>query len=186
MPNAADQAWNEFEAQNDDKTFFGGPLSWLNNLSATGEDLWQSVTGSDEPDKRWGCADAAPALQQHMARSLEGTGQTADVHTTRNWLGLQHNQTVAHNRDGSAGGEKVYDSWAGNTQELPEHFDNTLLPVGQALEFVADLAIGGSGQVDPTGYGDRKAVTGNTRLDMVTPVGNAMDRAGRFFTGLFD
>jgi hypothetical protein len=169
----ANRLYREFEGQTGDKTFYSGPFSWLNNLVASAEDVYDGIAGDESDDTWWGCADASPQLRQYMQANDKTSGNQYDNLTSRNWLGLQHNQVVSTAPDG---GRRVYDPWAGAEMDYPEHIDDTILPVGQLLELVTQ------GEVDPTGYGQNKQIAGNTRFDVT---GGAM-KAWDWARGLFD
>jgi len=168
-PDDASRLYRDFDAQTGDKTFYSGPLSWLNNLVASAEDVYDGIAGDESPDTWWGCADAAPELRQYMQANDQGSGNQYENLTSRNWLGLQHNQVVSTSPSGD---RRVFDPWAGREMDYPEHTDDTILPVGQLLELVT------TGEVEGTGHGANKQVTGNKRFDMT----GAWDWA----TGLFD
>lgn len=170
--NTANRLFQDFEAQTGDKTFYSGHAAWLNNIVASAEDLWDTVSGDDSPDTWWGCADAAPALMQHMNQNDKTSGTSYETLTSRNWLGMQHNRVAATSPDGS---QQVFDPWAGTQGPMPEHVDDTIFPLGQALELLVQQS------VDPTGAGAGRSVTGNTRLDVSGPLSSAWDWA----TGLF-
>ncbi len=143
-----------FEASTGSKTFYGGALSWLNNLVASAERVGDAVTGDTERTW-WGCADAAPALLSYFQSNYKGGDYKFELLTSRNVMGLQHNQVVAVPKSGSP---RVFDPWAGGEVPYSRHHDDTLIAVGQALELVVTQSI------EPTGHGDSRAVTGNQRL----------------------
>lgn len=148
------QLYRAFEAQTGGRTFYDGALSWLNNLVSSAEKISDAVTG-DRDQTWWGCADAAPALLSFLKANYKGGEYRFELLTSRNFLGLQHNQVVAIPKSGKA---RVFDAWAGGEVPYPKYFDDTLLPAGQALEVVI------TGAVEGTGHGDQKGVTGNKRL----------------------
>ena len=154
--------WQQFEAETGSKTFYSGALSWLNNLVASGEKLHDAVTGDTSDPTWWGCADAAPALLRYFQQNYRGGDYTFELLTSRNLLGLQHNQVVAVPVGG--GVPRVFDPWAGGEVPYGFNFDDTLLPVGQVLE----LAVTQS--VEATGHGQGKAVTGNQLLRIDTAI----------------
>jgi hypothetical protein len=99
----------------------------------------------DEP-YHWGCSEATAELSSYMRER----GHTPETLTSRNRLGMQHNQIVV--------GGRVLDSWAGEQQEIPESPDQTLIPFGQAVE----MAI--QGNVDPTGVSKHAKHEGLSKL----------------------
>jgi hypothetical protein len=143
-----------FEANYGQKTFYSGALSWLNNLVASAERVGDAVTG-DSDRTWWGCADTAPALLTYFRSNYAGSDYTFELLTTRNIMGLQHNQVVAVPKSGAP---RVFDPWSGGEVPYDGNHDNTLIAVGQALELVVTQ------DIEPTGYGDNRAVTGNRRL----------------------
>lgn len=154
--------WLTFEQQTGSKTFYSGALSWLNNAVASAEDLGDWVTGDTSDPTWWGCADAAPALLAFFGEQYKGDRYRFELLTSRNVLGLQHNQVVAVPSGG--GTPRVFDPWAGGEVPYGFDFDATLAPIGQVIE----LAVGGS--VEGTGHGASKDVRGNQLLRIDTAI----------------